>query len=385
MSNANKTVELDALEWRAQCSSMNITNHISEPPKQLDVEIVNVTQYDPEWAFTHHTAGVAFFKGKLYAAYSRGYWGEDFPGQQMAISSSENFYKWSEPQVIAPATQGEFGETCIIPNRIGVIDGKLFATYCLCEFDANNFNENGEFDPALGGGRKDSLWRIYTEDGEHWSEPERISSIGSAVGLWRLQSGRWMGIYGCCASRSDEEQPDGFKWDYTFVDSEKNKNSIARCKAEGGNLTETTWYQSPDGVLHIIRRSDAGYVWNSESYDDGESWTEFYPTRFTADNSQFNFHHLPDGRPIAIGSPDCADGYVWDLFPLNLYTTKDGYHFNKAYTLRNEHYTLHQQGYSKGGEYGYMAMYNHDGYLYIFHSRKKEIMELVRVKIEDIE
>ena len=71
-------------------------------------------------------------------------------------------------------------------------------------------------------------------------------------------------------------------------------------------------------------------------------------------------------------------------FRVPLLVSKDGYNFKKGYVLRDERYTLQQEGWSKGGEYGYQEVMIHGDYMYIACSRYKEVVELTWVKMSDI-
>ena len=361
-----------------QESSKRIRNDAT-PKRKLPSDVATITTFDPNWAFAHHPGGFEYFKGKFYAAFSRGYTGEDMPGQQAVLCTSDDFYHWSEPQVIAPATQGAYGETCVGPGPMYVAGGKLFYTYGVSDYSKEYFS-GGTFNPRAKGTRTDTMYRIYTEDGVNWSKPQRISSIGMNYYLRQNLTGRWMSCYGSWLHRSDADVPDGVTWDYYVMPNEMRQNSQKR---NGGTLHESSWYQSLDGVVHIMIRSDKGYLWNAESYDNGETFTEFYPTKFSSKNTQFNFYNLPDGRAVAVGSPASSTS-VWDMWPLNLYISNDGYNFNTAYTLRNERYAMKQEGYSKGGEYAYMKFLVHEDYFYVFYSKMKEVMEVTRVKISDL-
>lgn len=350
---------------------------------KIDSEFVRVTEFDPEWAFTHHPAGIVYFKGKYYTAFSRGYTGEDFPGQHMAMSVSEDFYHWSEPTVIFPATQGTYGETAIIPAGFYTFNGVLIANVYITDYqDPSYFNSDGSFNEKGSGKRETKIRQIYSTDGVTWSKPKNISSINTLSYPRQLSNGRWFSCTGKWIHYTDDEVPDGLKkWNWYTMPADMIANSQKR--NGGKQLTEGSWYEGPDGVIHAMIRSDSGYLFHAASYDGGETLTEFYPTQFSSDNSQFNFWNLEDGRAIAIGSPN-ENKDIWDMWPLNLYVSLDGYNFNRVHTLRDEWYTIQKVGYSKGGQYAYMKMMEHDGYLYVFYSRMKEVMEVSRVKVSDI-
>ena len=157
-------------------------------------------------------------------------------------------------------------------------------------------------------------------------------------------------------------------------------------------MTEDAGYQSPDYVFHTIFRSETNYVWHSESYDDGKTWTDPEPTNFYTSWSMWEFGNLPDGRVFAIGSPDPNSRY-----PLEMWISEDGYNFDTCYILRDEvdiaetgdlflprSKNQHCPGYAKGGEYGYPHVVMDDTYLYVAYSRHKEMMEITRVKFSDI-
>ena len=64
--------------------------------------------------------------------------------------------------------------------------------------------------------------------------------------------------------------------------------------------------------------------------------------------------------------------------------SKDGYTFTHGYTLRDEVREKQQEGWSKGGEYGYPEVLIHGEYMYIVTSRLKEVVEVTRIKLSNI-
>ena len=361
--------------------SLSINNNAYSMGK-IPSEVARVTKYDPEWAFMHHPAGIVYFKDKYYTAFSRGEWGEDFPGQQMAMSVSDDFYNWSDPTVIFPAPQGTYGQTCVIPVGFYVFQDTLIANVYVHDYGEKFFNEDGSFNPTGGGTVTTTIQQIYTTDGVNWSSPRQINSVYTLAYPRPISTGGWFSCNGKWMHYTDDKNPSGLTaWNWTVMSTEQITNSHNR---NGGKaLTEGSWYEGPDGVLHSMIRSDSGYLFHAASYDGGKTMTEFYPTNFSSDNTQFNFWNLSDGRALGIGTPN-EDENIWGMWPLNLYVSEDGYNFDTVYTVRDEWYTLEQQGYSKGGQYAYMKMMELDGYLYIFYSRMKEVMEITRLKISDI-
>ena len=56
----------------------------------------------------------------------------------------------------------------------------------------------------------------------------------------------------------------------------------------------------------------------------------------------------------------------------------------KCQIIADEHYERKKEGLAKDGEYGYPHTMVHDGHLCIISSRKKEAIEAIRIRLEDI-
>ena len=345
-----------------------------------------VTTFNPDWKFTHHP-GLTVFKGKIYAAFSQHEHGEDHPGQRMVVASSSDFYTWSEPTVVIDAFQGTLtnNKTAIVPCGIYVADGKLFVTAMSHDYGPNHFDEAGDF---KGGGDNAAAvttnYMAYTEDGVHWSEPVVCGALASD-NLRQTYFGRWLCVSGVRFYSSDEKVPDGFFWDNKGLTNDQIADVKKRIEPLTKNpvFTESTWYQTKDNVLFMMSRSNTGVMYLTQSYDGGETWTDSHPTNFSSSNNQFPMGELPDGRIYAVGTPFNEKG-VWEQWPLNLYVSKDGYNFDKAYTISDERYQIVEHGYSKGGYFGYPHVAKDDTYLYVLHSKMKEVMEIHRIKLSDI-
>lgn len=367
-------------EKRAMENSLRINNRLEGDLERIPVERVLVSYYDPEQAFKHHP-GIAYFKGKYYVSFSSAVKDEDHPGQKMVYCVSDDFYHWSDPiDVVVPGVTPDTEarntpyKTSII-GGLSVQNGQLRFGYTVTDYLPECFREDGTFNPNSSFKATYRNYMMTSEDGVHWTEP--TAPDRNHRGNMRLHSpygiNRWYHFYGKEASYSD----DGVNWTMTRATNEQIARSVARCP---GQLTESAGYQSPDGVVHNLIRSEAGYVWQNESYDQGETWTEFYPTNFVSASSMFKCFYLPDGRIAWLGSP-----YYDIRWPLALYISEDGYNFNKAYLLCDDVYTVKQPGWAKGGHIGYPHVMVVDDYLYVFYSKQKEVTEILRVKLSDIQ
>ena len=369
--------EMDPAEKRAMENSLRITNFKGDLTK-LKSEKVLISDFNPDVAFKHHP-GIAYHNGKIYASFSNTPADEDIPGQKIVYCISEDFYHWTDSidlvvPGVTPGTKSEHTDnpTCII-GGVSAVDGQLRCFFSVIDFLPEAFDENGKFMPA---GNRKATYRnyiMYSEDGLTWSEPVPSSSsdVRTDVVSPYGEHQRYV-AYG----KVNILSKDGKTWVTRRASDEKLADSAARCP---GQLTESSGYQGPDGVIHNIIRSEAGYVWHSESHDEGETWSGYYPTNFASASTMPVCTYTPDGRILWIGSP-----YYDVRWPLALFTSEDGYNFDKGYIIRDEMYEMQKPGWAKGGPFAYPYLANDGEYLYILYSKQKEVIEITRIKWSDI-
>lgn len=355
-------------------SAQKVNNRLSGEKTKLRSDRAVVSAFNTRYAYAHHP-GLTYFKGKLYAAWSWGFVDEDAPGQAVALSTSVDGLQWSTPKVVAEPGDGIFGKNCLQSGYLFGTADKLYLVYCEKTYAPEMFDANGDFIPD---GRYSTLsvdtYVITSTDGVSWSKPQQ-TAVGYANESPRKSlTGRWFAGAGRVLIRSDD--PSVFAWPGFGVTAAQEEDAIRRGALM---LNEASWFQTDDYILHMMLRSNAGYIWMSNSYDNGETWTDAYPTRFKSDDTMANFGRLPDGRFYFVGSTSTNVRY-----PLELYVSKNGTDFNKGYILRDEKSALQQEGWAKGGQYGYPEVLIRDGYMYVFYSKQKEVMELTRVALNDI-
>ncbi|MBQ6830254.1 MAG: exo-alpha-sialidase [Clostridia bacterium] len=359
-------------------SALAVNNRINGAKTKIKSERSLVAEYDPEWAFAHQN-GITYFKGKYYVGWSSGVRHEDAAGQRILVaSSSDNCQTWSEPTVVAVPEMGTHGQKTLLFAQFVATDDMLYVYFIEHEYGASHFDSNGNFiakdDLEVIASRSVA---VFTSDGVNWTEQIELGGNSNESPRQSL-TGKWFSGAGDGLNIWDDKGEYRVKW------SNLSTQQVADARSRGAELlTEASWYQTDDYVMHMMLRSNAGYVWMSESYDNGETWTDAYPTKFTTDHAMFNFGRLPDGRYYFVGSSTMQEG-EWRRYPLELFVSEDGYNFNKAYILRDEKYQMQQQGWSKGGYFGYPEVFIHDGYMHISYSKEKEVIEVTRVKLSDI-
>ncbi len=115
-------------------------------------------------------------------------------------------------------------------------------------------------------------------------------------------------------------------------------------------LCEGSFYQTDDGVLHMLLRTTgpgyAGKLWVTESRDDGTTWSSPVETGFTDNNTKFHFGRLPDGRFYYVGCPDPEPRGARN--PLVLSLSEDGVRFDRHFILADEEYVQRRPGQAQG-------------------------------------
>lgn len=334
-----------------------------------------VAPFDPGRTYCHH-AGLAWFCGRLYATWSSGPADEDVPGQQVLLSWTEDFFHWHPPIVLGAPQKGSCADTCLQNGFLFATEDELFAVYREYDFAASMFREDGSFDPTRP-------WELAgchdyyrsTRDGDTWGA-QMPSPVSANEAPRRTASGRYIG--GCGNAVIYSDAPNGHNW----LLSKQTEEDLRAALGRGARmLTEASWYQTDDKIIHLMQRSNAGYIWHCESYDNGATWSGNYPTNFATDHTMPYFGRLPDGRFYFVGDPFCSND---SRYPLALCLSDDGRDFDTVYILRNEPYVMRTPGWAKGGYFAYPEVLIHGDYMYVLYSKHKEVMEITRVALKDI-
>ena len=86
---------------------------------------------------------------------------------------------------------------------------------------------------------------------------------------------------------ADRSEDDGRSW--TRVDL-----PVPAAMGKKGVIQPSLW-QSPDGSVHALMRSNTGVLWRSDSTDRGRSWSEIRPTDIPNNNSGVDLVRASDG------------------------------------------------------------------------------------------
>ena len=370
-------------------SSLVVNPYAGEQRSSIPVERVFLYCPSQEWTYSHH-ASITFYKGSLYAMWSNGREHEDYPGQRVLMSSSDDFYTWTEPHPLIDSLQGKHSELVLTAAGFHQHAGTLVAYYGQYEYTIDSLQAGIQ----LGRGHEDTaLWCVTTADGCHWSEPRSLHvPVVPNHGPQATASGRLI-ISGNISFPYTDDRSGLSGWTMTGIyppdmadvvvdDSEGFWKVQARMGWPAG-LCEGSFYQTDDGVLHMLLRATgpghAGRLWLTESVDDGATWSAPIETQFTDNNAKFHFGRLPDGRFYYVGNPDPEPRGA--RCPLVLSLSEDGAAFDRHYILADQDYTQQRPGRAKGGLYGYPHTLVHDGWFYVIVSLRKEAIAVLRVPL----
>jgi hypothetical protein len=273
-----------------------------------------------------------------------------------------------------------------------VHDGCLYAFYGCYDYapdiieksDAEEFVGPAHFNTRSG--------YIYTKDGVTWSKPISLGlPLVANHGPQKTPSGRLIISGNVVFPYTDNPNgvedyqitgiyADAFEGKSLFDDSEAIQ-FVTPARGWNANLIcEGSFFQTDDGILHMMLRSNTPVLWCSESRDDGVTWSDPVPTGYSDDSSKFHFGRLPDGRYYGISNTVPGQ----DRCPLMLCLSEDGVNFNRHYIVRDEPCAQHYAGRFKHGHYGYPHSLVHEGYLYVIYSKKKESVEVTKIDLKSL-
>ena len=341
------------------------------------VERAWIYRPEHEWFYSHHPY-ITFFKGKWMAIWSNGRIGEDYPGQRVLVAKSDDGKTWSAPcPLMTPPLDASGNETVLYAAGFHEYDGVL-AAYV-------GMHEDGYVNTTV--------FALTTGDGVTWSAPKNLHvPVVPNHGPEKTASGRLIIAGGVAFPYTDD--PAGLHgWTMTGIyrpeilttkDDPAEWTAVRAKKNWPTTLCEGSFYQTDDGVLHMLLRSIGNdglrlWMWLTESSDNGMTWSAPVETAFSNIDAKFHCGRLPDGRFYIVSNP--IEG---NRTPLVLSLSRDGYVFNERCILGEEHYEMRDRaGRSKEGEYGYPHTMIHEGYLYVIISRQKEAVEVLRVVLSD--
>ena len=78
-----------------------------------------------------------------------------------------------------------------------------------------------------------------------------------------------------------------------------------------------------DHLVMLVRVNGDGYLWRSDSYDGGRTWTEAKRTEIPNPNNKVKLIRIPDGRIALIHTPTNRSFRLTDRYPLEIWISDD--------------------------------------------------------------
>lgn len=334
--------------------------------------------YDEDWDYSHHPY-ITYFNNKLYAMWSSGRDAEDNLGQRIMTASSSDGISWSEPAVLVDTQMGVNSEK--VSYALGFYSNgeRLVAYYHSFEYDFSVLQNNGTFRPEGNGKHINSgNYLVYTDDGINWSEPISLNYPRSLTFQpEKTSDGKLIMMGGTNYIYTyDLSGISGWKAGSLPTDITNGLISSGAVKT----FTEGNLYETRDGALRVMYRTNTDYLWCAKSTDGGITWSAPYKTGLTDDHSKAIFGVLPNGRYYYLGNPIRGGCRL----PLMLSISDDGNVFDKHYILRDEPYQIKSPGLYKSGHYAYPSVCFDGEYMYIIYSKQKEVIEVTKISLDDI-
>ena len=348
--------------------------------------------------YSHHHQIVSL-DGRLYATWDNADVHEDSAGQRMMIATSDDDgATWSAARPLIGRRPGEFGEAVVTSMGLRVHDGRMIAYWGHYDYTAEAHRLLLEQTTGLNGKADLSVrWHqnvftgIHVSDdaGETWHEAGRIDRFIPNLAPHELASGRlvipgqmwypWTddpaGIDGWTVAGVPRLPEDHVDCTQGFWYAKASRGDAYTC-------CEGSCYQTDDGVVHMMLRTETDRLAVTESHDNGVTYGEPMLTDFTDCHCRFHFGRLPDGRWFATSCPEPGSHRT----PLVLATSDDGVRFDRHYVIGGEpNRPPRAVGIQKFGRYGYPSWHISGDTMYVIYSIAKEDIAMVRVPLDALD
>ena len=170
--------------------------------------------------------------------------------------------------------------------------------------------ERGEINLYFKSGRKISSWVSWVmrskDEGLTWSQPVELVPGDCSGGRGPVKNKPIILGNGAIAAPASLEHDfweafvdlsfdDGYSWERSGA---VPMDSIAVDDIHSGNrfgLIQPTMWESDNGKVHMLLRSNNGYIYRSDSIDYGKNWSKAYATELPNNNSGIDLAKLNDG------------------------------------------------------------------------------------------
>ncbi|ODU02323.1 MAG: hypothetical protein ABS79_00605 [Planctomycetes bacterium SCN 63-9] len=337
-----------------------------------------VSRGDKTWPFRLHSY-LAFHDGKYWCMWSHGPVIEDHPTQHVRYATSDDGLKWSEPgHIVGPSPREGFR---YISRGLWIRDGRLIALASHDEaFDAKGKVHFFGKGLQLMGFEWDGSARRWKPLGVVFDGA--INNFPPA----RLPNGEWGMI-----CRGPDYRRDVFMLTggVASLSTWTRFPIVTEAPPDGFRPEEPDWWTLPDGRLLGLFRDNArsGRFYRAVSADNGHSWSAPEKTNFPDATSKFFGLRTSRGVYVLVSNANPRGRN-----PLCLSTSDDGVTFTRLARLpiperlREDNPDADaRKSPARPDSLQYPHAIEHDNQLLIAFSRKKQVIEVVRVSLDEID
>jgi pimeloyl-ACP methyl ester carboxylesterase len=308
---------------------------------------------------------VAFHEGRFFAIWSSSKVGEEDPDQLIRYSTSQDGHRWAEAKTLVADPDGAEGPARWIARGLFVAGGKLHAL--------GAYIESADY----GKREREAVWKKlrlmrFEWNGKRWLErgvfaddcmnnfaPERLDA------RWMMVCrDSWMRVSVASAGSLDDS-----RWERQPLVADPPFH----------RMDEPTWYEAPDGTVHLIIRDNAksGYLIHVVSRDRGRTWEKPVLTNYPDATSKNYIGRFGNGWLYLINNPvpKLRD-------PLAITISRDGWSFAAPMIVRTVVGARRFEGRAKGsGTIQYPNAIEHGGSLWVIYSVNKEDIEISEIPL----
>lgn len=318
------------------------------------------------YRFCHHP-NLIVFQDRMYCMWSNGLVNEDDAGQRILYCHTDNGETWSTPVQLATHQDG---------RGICVAAGFHVAGETLVAYYTTTGGSN--FHPET------CLRARTSEDGNTWSEPQRLASGFYIEGPQQLKDGR---LLMAGEHVGDERQSKRMKFlltdDPNGLDGwrEAVLPNLSLENLKNFGYTEPSFFIRPDGAVVSTLRNYSGFLYSIVSHDNGASWTGLGQTNYLDSTARTSAGNLPNGSAFIINN---AMPKKFDRSLLTIGLSKGGSVFDQAWIVRSETTAMRHQGRSKLNGWQYPHAVAWKGGLYVAYSINKEDVAVTKIPLHEL-
>jgi len=309
---------------------------------------------------------LAHHDGQFWAMWSDGPVVEDTVGQVVKCATSPDGLTWSKPELLTPYPPGSAPGSPHYGGRTA--EGRRWIARGFWQRDGDLL-ALASLDEAGGFFGKSLALHAFRWEAKERGWVDRGVILDDAINNFppqKLPNGDWM-----MSRRRFDYRKTGVEFAVGGVKALDDWTSFpvlgssAELKAE-----EPDWWVLPDGNLCALFRDNQkrGFLYRSFSTDSSRTWSPPVQTNFPDAASKVRGLRLSDGRYVLVSNPDPKKRE-----PLTLAISDDGLVFTKMLRLVG------------GRRAEYPHVIEHDGSLFIAFSGGKMTVEVLKVKLGDVD